>query len=133
MDEIQAAVLNVKLKYVDAENARRKDIAHYYLDHIINPLLVLPKVEGLDSVWHIFPVLCKQRDHLQTFLQNHEIQTTIHYPIPPHKQQAYPEWNDFSFPVSEQIHQQELSIPLNQTLTDAETETIVKALNDFNG
>lgn len=133
MDEIQAAVLNVKLKYVDAENARRKDIARYYLDHIINPLLILPKVEGLDSVWHIFPVLCKQRDHLQTFLQNHEIQTTIHYPIPPHKQLAYREWNDLSFPVSEQIHQQELSIPLNQTLTDTETETIVKALNEFNG
>lgn len=131
MDEIQAAVLSVKLKYLDQENARRKEIAQYYLSHIRNAALTLPLQNDTDNVWHIFPVLTQYPENLQTFLEQRGIQTTIHYPIAPHKQGAYKEWNHRSYPISEHIHEHEVSIPLNQTLTHEEVATIVDALDAY--
>jgi hypothetical protein len=131
MDEIQAAVLSVKLKYLDADNARRSTIAQHYLSNIHHPLITLPQGCGEDNVWHIFPILTPQRDKLQQFLLQQGIQTVIHYPIPPHQQGAYKEWNHRTYPITERIHAQELSIPLNQTLTDAEVNAIVNVLNFY--
>lgn len=131
MDELQAAVLSVKLKYLDQDNAQRRAIAQYYLAHIHHPLITLPEPATTNHVWHIFPILTPQRNQLQLFLQQKGIQTMIHYPIPPHQQGAYKEWNNRSYPITEHIHQQELSIPLNQTLTQQEIKTIVEALNSF--
>lgn len=131
MDELQAAVLSVKLKYLDEENARRQEIAHYYLTHIRNADITLPPHDSTGNVWHVFPVLTQHPDELQRHLNSMGIQTNIHYPVPPHKQQAYKEWNDRSYPISEKIHHHEVSIPLNQTLTNDEVETIVNALNTY--
>ena len=131
MDELQAAVLSVKLKYLDEENARRQEIAHYYLTHIRNEEITLPPHDSTGNVWHVFPVLTQYPDELQGHLNRMGIQTNIHYPIPPHKQQAYKEWNDRSYPISEKIHHHEVSIPLNQTLTNDEVKTIVDALNTY--
>lgn len=131
MDEIQAAVLSVKLRYLDADNARRSAIAQHYLSNIHHPLIALPQGCGEDNVWHIFPILTPQRDKLQQYLLQQGIQTVIHYPIPPHQQGAYKEWNHSTYPITERIHEQELSIPLNQTLNDAEVNTIVNVLNSY--
>lgn len=131
MDELQAAVLSVKLKYLDEENARRQEIAHYYLTHIHNAEITLPPHDSTGNVWHVFPVLTQHPDELQRHLNRMGIQTNIHYPIPPHKQQAYKEWNDRSYPIAEKIHHHEVSIPLNQTLTNDEVKTIVNALNTY--
>ena len=131
MDEIQAAVLSVKLKYLDVDNARRSTIAQHYLSNIHHPLITLPQGCSEDNVWHIFPILTPQRDKLQQFLLQQGIQTIIHYPIPPHQQGAYKEWNHRTYPITERIHAQELSIPLNQTLTDAEVNTIINVLNSY--
>ena len=132
LDEIQAAVLSVKLKYLDAENGRRKAIAGYYYENINNALITVPRCLDRDNVYHIFPVLCADRDRLQRFLLDRGIHTMIHYPIPPHKQRCYARLSSVSLPVTERIHREELSIPLNVTLTDDETATIVSALNAFN-
>lgn len=131
MDELQAAVLSVKLKYLDEENARRQEIAHYYLTHIHNAEITLPPHDSTGNVWHVFPVLTQHPDELQRHLNRMGIQTNIHYPVPPHKQQAYKEWNDRSYPIAEKIHHHEVSIPLNQTLTNDEVKTIVDALNTY--
>ena len=131
LDEIQAAVLSVKLKYLDAENGRRKAIAGYYYGNINNALITVPRCPDRDNVYHIFPVLCADRDRLQRFLLDRGIHTMIHYPIPPHKQRCYARLASVSLPVTERIHREELSIPLNVTLTDGETAAIVSALNDF--
>ncbi len=136
IDEIQAAVLNVKLNYLDQENERRKAIATYYYNTLTNPLISLPsKADWLnktvDHVFHIFPILCKDRQQAQTALANAGIETMIHYPIPPHLQECYKEWNNLrgKLPITEQIHQQELSIPCNQVMTQEEAAYIVKSLN----
>ena len=130
IDEIQAAVLNVKLKYLDADNTRRKQIASYYYSHINNPAITLPN-SSADSIFHIFPILCKDRDKLQQYLASKGIETLIHYPIPPHKQECYKEWNYLSLPVTELIHKQELSLPCNQTMTDEEAEYIADTVNNY--
>lgn len=129
MDEIQAAALRVKLKYLDAENARRKEIAQYYHTHINHPLITIPDDITADCVYHIFPILCKQRDQLQQILKDKGIGTAIHYPIPPHKQACYKEWNTLSLPITEHIHATELSLPCNQTMSDSEVESVVEAIN----
>jgi dTDP-4-amino-4,6-dideoxygalactose transaminase len=146
LDEIQASVLSVKLKYLDQDNVRRKTIANYYYNNINNPLITLPgKAEwetaslanaigsyrNEDCVYHIFPVLCDRRDELQRYLAQQGIGTVIHYPIPPHQQACYREWNSLSFPITERIHQCELSIPCNQTMTDAEVETVCDVICRF--
>lgn len=131
MDEIQAAVLGVKLKYLDSDNARRKEIAQYYLDNIKNPHIRLPNDIMADCVWHIFPVLCSHRDKLQQYLKENGVETVIHYPIPPHKQQCYKQWHSLSLPITEHIHQCELSLPCHQAMTDEEASDIVEIVNQF--
>ena len=132
MSEIDAAVLNVKLKYLDEDNSKRQQLATYYYAHIDNPLITLPKrIADENNVYHQFPIFCERRDALQAFLVEHSIQTLIHYPIPPHKQECYREWNSRSYPITEKIHQQELSIPMNQVITMEEAQEIIKWLNAF--
>ena len=132
MSEIDAAVLDVKLKYLDEDNRKRQQLAAYYYEHINNPLITLPKrIPDENNVYHQFPIFCERRDALQQFLANQGIQTLIHYPIPPHKQACYKAWNHLSYPITERIHAQELSLPMNQVIIPQEAETIVHALNTF--
>jgi dTDP-4-amino-4,6-dideoxygalactose transaminase len=131
MDEVQAAVLEVKLKYIDIDNACRKRFADYYFKNIHNDNITLSNCKERDDVYHIFPIFSRRRDELKLFLANYGIQTVIHYPIPPHKQDCYKEWNNLSFPITERIHNEELSIPLNQTLTEEEVKSIAATINLF--
>ena len=132
LDEIQAAVLRVKLKYIDKDNDRRKEIARYYVNSIDNKTIKLPSVKDWDAnVFHLFPILCKQRKELQEHLKINEVETLIHYPIPPHKQKAYQEWNDLHLPLTEKIHAEELSLPISQVVTDEEVNRVVSAVNSF--
>ena len=132
LDEIQAAVLDVKLRHLDADNAHRQAIANYYYDHIDNPLITLPtRLPDAHNVYHLFPILCEKRDALQSHLAENGIQTLIHYPIPPHQQQCYKAWNSLSFPITEQIHQQELSLPISPVMTMEEAEQVVSILNSY--
>ncbi len=126
MDEIIAAALSVKLKYLDEDNRRRQEIADYYVDNIKTDLLTLPPRDG---VHHIFPILTPKRDELQRLLKAKGIETAIHYPIPPHKQECYKEWNSMSLPITEKIHREELSLPLNQAMTDEEVKYVVDCIN----
>ena len=132
MDEIQAAALRVKLKYLDADNARRLAVARRYRAGICNPLVTIPPEtpEG-QNVYHLFPVFCERRDDLQAFLKEAGIQTLIHYPIPPHKQACYRDWNNWSFPITESIHQQELSLPMSQVMSPEQVEQVIDAVNRF--
>ncbi|GAB6982188.1 DegT/DnrJ/EryC1/StrS family aminotransferase [Prevotella dentasini] len=129
MDEIQAAVLSVKLKYLDADNNRRRKIAGAYREKIAQPLVCLPRFNGNDNVYHIFPILAERRDELQAALREDGVQTIIHYPIPPHRQEAYREWNGRSLPLTEQIHRQELSLPCHQAMTEEEISYVAEAVN----
>jgi dTDP-4-amino-4,6-dideoxygalactose transaminase len=151
LDEIQAAVLRVKLLHLDSDNLRRNKIAQYYLNNIKNPDIVLPATCNLQpetsslqpptcnlqpatylsSVWHIFPVRTKNRDQLQKHLSSYGIQTLIHYPVPPHKQKAYTGWNHLSFPITEQIHNEILSLPISPVMTESEYQRVVEAVNSF--
>lgn len=132
LDEIQAAVLNVKLTHLDEDNELRKKIAKYYLAHIHNPKIILPRVKDWNGhVFHIFPIRCKNRDTLQTYLTENGIQTLIHYPIPPHQQACYKEWNSRSFPITEKIHEEELSLPISPVLSLEACDKIVKIMNAY--
>ena len=131
MDEIHAAVLNVKLPYLDKENQRRKQIAKAYLECINNPQTTLIKDNDRDNVYHIFPILSPSRNRLQQYLKDNGIETMIHYPIPPHQQEAYKEWNEQHYPITEFIHQQELSLPCNPTMTDEEVYQIIDSINMY--
>lgn len=132
LDEIQAAVLAIKCKYLDEDNRKRREIARFYRTEINNPLLILPEVYDENAhVWHIFAVRCKQREKLQKYLEENGIQTLIHYPIPPHKQVCYNEWNDFSYPITEKIHDEILSIPISPVLQQNEVEKVINVLNRF--
>lgn len=131
LDEIQAAMLNVKLPNLNKETAHRRQVAQAYLEGIDNPYITLPNQAGEAHVWHVFVVRCEQRDTLQIHLKDQGIQTLIHYPIPPHKQQAYKEWNNLSYPVSEQIHSEVLSLPMGPTLAMQDVEQIISAINKF--
>ena len=132
MSEVDAAVLGVKLKYLDEDNKKRQQLAAYYYAHISNPLITLPKrIADEENVYHQFPIFCERRDELQAFLAEHGIQTLIHYPIPPHQQECYREWNNRSYPITEKIHKQELSIPMNQVITEEEAQEVVRWVNAF--
>ena len=132
MAETDAAVLDVKLKYLDEDNKKRQSIAKYYYAHINNPMISLPKhINDENNVYHQFPVFCRYRDDLQRFLLDHGIETIIHYPIPPHKQECYRRWNDRSYPITEAIHEQELSLPMSPCLRKADAEYVVETLNKF--
>ena len=132
MDEVQAAVLNEKLKWLDQDNERRIAIAQKYVNSIRNTNVTLPTEAYLASnVFHIFPVLCAKREQLQLELHQRGIETIIHYPIPPHKQQCYSEWNGLSLPITERIHREELSLPLNPTMTDEEVDMVIAQMCDI--
>ncbi|MGT4070158.1 UNVERIFIED_CONTAM: DegT/DnrJ/EryC1/StrS family aminotransferase [Aeromonas hydrophila] len=133
LDEIQAAMLRVKLPYLEAETILRQKISHAYRSGITNPLVTLPHiVDELTHVWHLFVVRCEQREALQKYLAEQGIQTLIHYPIAPHKQQAYKQWNHISLPVTEKIHQQVLSLPLDPTMSEEAVARVIAAVNGFN-
>ena len=132
LDEIQAAVLDVKLKYLDADNAHRARIAALYRSAIGNPLVRLPQeLPSEQNVWHLFPVLCTERDRLQAYLSENGVGTVIHYPIPPHKQECYREWNALSFPITERIAREELSLPIGPCITEAEALAVAGLINEF--
>lgn len=132
LDEIQAGILDVKLPYLDKDNQKRRQIAQYYLDNIKNEKIILKKsYNNLANVWHIFPVRTNNRDRLQEHLKENDIQTLIHYPTPPHKQEAYKEWNNLSFPVTEEIHKTILSLPISPVMTDEEIKKVVEVINAF--
>ena len=132
LDEIQAAMLRVKLRYLEGEIRHRREIADYYLEHIHHRAIILPASRGEnDHVWHLFIVKCSQRDSLQKHLLDNGIGTLIHYPIPPHKQEAYSEWNDESFPISEAIHAEVLSLPISGVQSLEATKKVVETLNNW--
>ena len=132
MDEVQAAVLNEKLKWLDRDNERRVAIAQRYINSVRNTDVTLPTEAYLtNNVFHIFPVLCAKREQLQLELHQRGIETIIHYPIPPHKQQCYSEWNGLSLPITERIHREELSLPLNPTMTDEEVDMVIAQMCDI--
>ncbi|MDR1785056.1 MAG: DegT/DnrJ/EryC1/StrS family aminotransferase [Spirochaetaceae bacterium] len=134
LDEIQAAVLRVKLAYLDGDNEARRAVAKKYLGGIQNPAIILPNIGEWEShVFHIFPVLAQKRNQLQDYLSGKGIETLIHYPIPPHKQGCYKDWNGLSLPVTEGIHAQELSLPMSPVLQDEEVDAVIGALNQWEG
>jgi dTDP-4-amino-4,6-dideoxygalactose transaminase len=138
LDEIQAACLSVKLRYLDAQTDHRRQIANLYTNTIKNPAITLPVTEGFSAaenashVWHVYTVLCDEREALQSHLLKNGIQTLIHYPIPPHHQQAYLDMAHNVLPVSEKIHSSILSLPMGPTLTLSDAEAVVLACNSFN-
>ena len=136
LDEMQAAVLDVKLRHLDEDNAYRQTIAAYYYEHISNPLITLPaRIPDENNVYHLFPVFCKYRDKLQEYLSKNEVGTIIHYPIPPHKQECYSKegWNipQLSLPITERIANEELSLPISPVQTEEEMVEVVNILNRF--
>ena len=132
LDEIQAAALDVKLKHLDEDNHHRQKVANYYYDHIKNPKIVLPERLGdKNNVYHLFPVFCEQRDDFQQYLKENGIQTLIHYPIPPHKQECYKGWDEMSLPITEKIHKQELSLPISPVMSMDEAKYVVDIINRF--
>ncbi|MCR5289521.1 MAG: DegT/DnrJ/EryC1/StrS family aminotransferase, partial [Treponema sp.] len=132
MSEMDAAVLDVKLKYLDTDNDLRRQVARKYLDGIKNPLITFPSLLLAEqNVYHQFPIFSERRDELQQYLKDNGVGTLIHYPIPPHKQEAYKEWNGRSYPVSEKIHATELSIPMSPCLTDEQISYVCSVINQF--
>lgn len=139
LDELQAAFLDVKLKYIDTENQYRRQIAQRYLSEINNPNIILPvpvatqfsPAENKEHVWHLFVIRCEKRDALQNYLAEKGIQTLIHYPIPPNKQLAYKELNHLDFPITNTIHDQVLSLPISPVITDDEVSMAIQAVNSF--
>ena len=132
LDEIQAAVLDVKLAHLDADNAKRREIATIYRESIKNPKIILPKAYDENAcVWHCFVVRTDRRDEFQAYLSENGVQTIIHYPTPPHKQGAYKEWANHSYPISEEIHRTIISLPISPVMSDEEVESVVKIVNAF--
>lgn len=141
MDEIQAAILRVKLKRIDEDIEKRRAIANYYLGNIHHSEIILPnyattknqqpKTNNNNHVWHLFVIRTKKRDALQEYLETKGIQTLIHYPIPPHKQKAYSEWNHFSFQITEKIHNEILSLPISPVMNKNEIHTIIETINEW--
>ncbi|AOI30825.1 DegT/DnrJ/EryC1/StrS family aminotransferase [Citrobacter freundii] len=132
LDELQAALLSAKLPYLEIENSLRRNIAHKYLENINNELIELPVINCEDShVWHLFVVRCKYRKELREWLNNNEIQSLIHYPIPPHKQKAYIELNNLTLPITEDIHKEVMSLPLDVTMHDEDIKRVIDVVNEF--
>ena len=154
LDEIQAAVLRAKLKYLDADNQRRREIAQYYLENIKNPNIILPRLQptylehetvnhtpltfnlepptlNLTHVWHLFVTRHPERDRLQQYLEDNGVQTLIHYPIPPHKQGAYKDWTNLTFPITERMHNEVLSLPISPIMTIEEIEYVTFVINNY--
>ena len=133
LDEIQAAVLDVKLQYIDLDNEKRRKIAEQYIAEITNPKIILPQLpeDTKENVWHLFVIRTPKRDQLQKYLLENGIQTLIHYPVPPHKQKAYNYYNHLSFPITEKIHEGVLSFPMSPVMEDEEVEKVIAICNLF--
>ena len=132
LDELQAALLNVKLTSLDNDTEKRRNVANRYLNEIRNPKIILPLLtNGPSHVWHLFVIRTSDRDGLQKYLSDHGIQTVIHYPIPPHKQEAYLEFNDLDLPISEQIHAEVISLPLSPVMLSHEVDQVVRIINEY--
>ncbi|MGL2994062.1 DegT/DnrJ/EryC1/StrS family aminotransferase [Flavobacterium sp. TSSA_36] len=132
LDEIQAAFLNLKLANLDVDNEKRRSIAKRYLTEIKNDKIILPFWDfSKNHVFHLFVIRTSRRAELKVYLQQHGIETAIHYPIPPHKQKALENMNALSFPITEKMHEEILSIPLHPALEDEEVSAIIKALNEY--
>ena len=132
LDEIQAAVLDIKLKYLDADNLRRQEIAKYYRQNITNPKITLPQTYDEQAhVWHVFVIRCEHREKLQQYLESNGIQTNIHYPTAPHKQGAYEEMANLNLPITEQIHNDVLSLPISPVMSDEEVKQVVEIVNGW--
>lgn len=133
LDEMQAAVLRVKLKRLDENNKKRQEVAKYYIENIINPEIILPKESDFLNihVWHLFVIRHKKRDNLQQYLAENGVQTLIHYPIPPHKQKAYRELNKLIYPITENIHDEVLSLPISPILSAQEIQKITQLINAY--
>jgi len=132
LDEMQAAMLRVKLNYLDNETRYRQKVAAYYLDNIKNELITLPTAELVEShVWHLFVIRTESRQQLCEYLQINGIQTLIHYPLPPHKQEAYNQWNELCFPITEKIHEQVVSLPLDPTMSEQSIQRVISVVNSF--
>jgi len=139
MDEMQAAFLTIKLKYIDKENQHRREVAQYYMDHIKNSKIVLPLTQNLKletrnylgHVWHLFVIRTSNRNDLQDYLTKNNIQSLIHYPIPPHKQLAYRFFNHFKYPITEKLSNEVLSLPIGSHISRKDLEYIVTIINKF--
>ncbi len=132
LDELQAAILREKLPLLDSENERRKELARKYIAGITNPKIRVPQTSDWSAnVVHVFPIFSDERDRLQQYLAQNGVQTIIHYPIPPHKQHCYRQWNNLKFPITEQIHNQELSLPISPVMTDGQAERVINLLNSW--
>lgn len=132
LDEIQAAVLDVKLKYLVEDNAHRKMVANHYFNNIKNPLVTMPdRLPDEQNAYHLFPILCKKRDELHDYLEKNGVGTVIHYPIAPHKQECYKEWNEMSLPITEYIANHELSLPIGPSITLEDVMKVVRLINEF--
>lgn len=132
LDEIQAAMLRVKLPNLNHEIEARRKIAERYITSIKNPLIELPHVANVENhVWHLFVIKTNERESLVKYLHSHGVETLIHYPLPPHKQKAYSEYNHISLPLTEEIHNQVLSLPIDPNMSDADIEQVIKAVNEF--
>ena len=130
--------MNVKLKCLDIDNQRRREIAEYFCENIQHPDIVLPIVNNQSSlidnksnVWHIYAIRHSHRNRLQKYLADNGVQTLIHYPIPPHKQLAYKDWNNLTFPITEKTHNEVLSLPISPVMDDSEVESVVQIINKF--
>jgi len=145
LDEIQAAFLDIKLKYIDVENQNRRNVAQFYIKNIKNPKIILPLsrqfstinqeagvINDLSHVWHLFVIRCNSRSLLQDFLTKQHIQTIVHYPIPPHKQICYKDWNNLFLPITEQIHSEVLSLPISSITDEEGLDKVVQVLNEYN-
>ncbi len=125
-------MLDVKLKYLDSDNSKRKEVARRYIEGITNPAIILPYVKDWDAnVFHIFPIRTRKRDELRAYLERNGVQTIIHYPIPPHKQECYKEWNGLSYPITEHIASEELSLPMSPVMTDEEVNEVIRIINEW--
>ena len=133
LDEIQASVLDVKLKYIDIDNDKRRKVAEAYVAGIKKSKIILPilPADPKEHVYHLFVIKTSKRDQLQKYLTENEIQTIIHYPIPPHKQRAYKYYNHLSFPITEKIHDEVLSLPISPVMEEEEIQKVIDVLNNF--
>lgn len=138
LDEIQAAVLSVKLKHLDDDNQKRRDVAAYYMENIKNPDIILPNIDfknsisnSLNHAWHLFVVKCQNRKELYKYLLDNSVQTLVHYPVPPHKQNAYAGWRNLFYSITEKMHGEVLSLPISPVLEISEAKFVCKILNEF--
>ena len=132
LDEIQAAILRVKLSRLNQDNERRKDVAKFYINNITHPDVILPTVDDWNAnVFHLFVIRTDRRDELLMYLNENGVQALIHYPVPPHKQKAYNYMNNKTLPITEKIHDEVISLPISQVITYEEASIVVEILNSF--